>query len=189
MESDNSPPTGADLLPVWQWRGLLILLGAVLAVTAGAALWLSLGGADVPPLAPLSWEQVAIGRECLDAAKWRSPGGMPLTIILAARMLPGSEEQTGWGIQRGHGESALRWEVLPPGYYRHAGETRPFHHVSGETDELRLDLTDDSYVLWLNRERAVSGHTPAQDDAAALWSLIGGAGVCWQRLAVFAGDR
>ena len=177
-------PANDDDLPGWLWRVLLLVLVIVLVFGGGLSGLLAAGLADVSPYGGLLWHAEAGAGACLDvnAVPDELPP-LPLTVILGADVTVGG---SAWGLWIGQDTPAARWEVLPPGYYRHDGVTWPFFHVGGGDDKLRLDLTAAGYTLWLNQERAVAGPLPSGDSMR--WGLVGGQGVCWRHLALYGSD-
>ncbi|GEM_PF-3482714 len=171
-------------VPLWLWRALLLALtGLILGGLSGVVL-LALGAADPPRAGPLQWQQEAESGECLDAAALVLPPlRSPVTVELTAVRMELAASLAVWGVWLGTPEAAgLRWEVLPPGYYRHAGQTIPFYHIGAGENTLRLDISGGHYVLWLNHERATEGAAPVDSFA---WGLVGDAGICWRRLAIY----
>ncbi len=175
---------GADPAPRWLWRALVLLLACLITGGGALAVALRLGIADPPLAGPLAWERRAPEGGCLDViGVTLPPWAAPATLIASARVDAPPEALTRWGVWLGAPDSGPRWEVLPPGNFVHAGQTRPFFHVRAGVNDLRLDLTGEGYTLWLNRERALAGLlTPLPGEA---WGVTGGENVCWQRLALF----
>ena len=174
-------------VPLWLWRALLLALAAlILGGLSGAAL-LALGAADPPRAGSLQWLQEAESGECLDASALDLPLlRPPITVELTAVRTESAASLAVWGLWlRTPDAAALRWEVLPPGYYRHAGQTMPFHHIGAGENTLRLDIHGGHYVLWLNQERATDGAAPADPFA---WGLVEDEGICWRRLALYSPD-
>lgn len=173
-----------DELPPRLWRAIVALPVVILCVGIGAALLLAAGAADPPLPGPVLWERQAPDGECLD------PGGLDLPALQPGRTLEASAasvDHAAWGVQVTAGEQARLWEVLAPGYYRHAGRTIDFHHVHAGFNLLRLDLiagdeAGDRWRLWLNRERAAEGALPAGE---LDWRLVGMEQVCLGRLTVY----
>ncbi|MBN2469354.1 MAG: hypothetical protein JXN59_01420 [Anaerolineae bacterium] len=185
-ESGPQPaPEPPDHAPRWLWWGLVALL--VLLIGGGGALAgaLWLGAADPPLAGPLAWERSAPQGACLDVRGMNLPDRtFPASLVASARVETPPEALTRWGLWLDAPDSAWRWEVLPPGYIVHSGQTWPFFHVQAGVNVLRLDLTTAQYTLWLNRERVLTGE-PGPEGA---WGLVGGEGVCWQRLALYRPD-
>lgn len=175
---------GADPAPRWLWRALTLLLALVLIGGGAAIILLRLGIADPPLAGPLAWERRAPEGGCLDVGGLALPAwGAPATLIASARVDAPPDALTRWGVWLGAPDDGPRWEILPPGYFIHAGQTMPFWHVGAGVTDLRLDLAAAGYTLWLNRERALAGALPPLPGGA--WGVTGGDGVCWQRLALY----
>ncbi len=171
--------------PRWLWRlAVLILAGVVIVGLAGAIL-LTGGAADPPRAGPLRWSVEALPGDCLHVDGLSLPAlSPPFTLESVAEAQNGPDTFTSWGVWLGSPEAGPRWEVLPPGYYRHDGQTIPFHHVRAGQNELRLDvLSGGRYVLRLNRERAAEGEISPDH---LQWGLLGGRGVCWKRIDIYA---
>ncbi len=176
----ESPAEGR--IPRWLWRALLLALGLTAVGGALAAMLLLGGAADPAPAGPLRWEQHAEPPGCLDLGAIPLPTlSPPVTVELAAERLESASEFAAWGLWLERPEGP-RWEVLPSGYYQHAGQTIPFHHVQSGQNTLRLDVADGRHVLWLNRELAGEGPAP---DGPLPWGLVGDAAICWRRLALY----
>ena len=165
------------------WRVLLAGLAALIGIVLLAALLLAAGAADPALPGPLRWAMEAAPGACLDVhGLYLPPITLPITIELRAT----ATDHAAWGLTLGD----LRdWEVVPPGYYRHAGQTWPFLHVAEGGNSLRLALlspdegqTGAHWRLWINLEQA------AQGDLARVgqgWALLAEPGVCWEQLRVY----
>jgi hypothetical protein len=173
-----------EALAPWVWRAVVALPAAIVCGGIGLALLLAAGLADPALPGPVLWARPAPAGECLDVVSLSLPApqaGWTLEVGVLSR------NHAAWGVALTGGQESLAWEVLPPGYYRHAGRTVAFHHVQAGANRLRLDLlaggeSGDRWRLWLNRERAVDGALPAGELG---WRLTGGEGVCLQWLAVY----
>lgn len=177
----------SDHVPRWLWRALGVTLGLVMLGSGLLFGLLALGAADPPFAGPLAWEQVAPAGECLSTTALVLPDlYVPVTVVLRARVETPPAALTTWGLWLDTPESPLRWEVLPPGYFRYAGQTHPFFHVHDGMNDLRLDLAEDSAQLRLNQELALD--MPPASLATANWGLVDRPGVCWQGIAVYSGD-
>jgi hypothetical protein len=176
-------PVPPGSVPRWLWWGALLTLGVVIAGGVIGAVMLALGAGETPPAGPLRWQSESAPTGCLDVAALDLPRLVPpVTLELSAERLEGTSAFATWGLWLDDPGSDLRWEVLPPGYYRYRGQTFPSPHVCDATNDLRLDLIEGRFVLWLNREQAASGPIPA---GMLAWGLVGGEDICWQRLAIY----
>lgn len=171
--------------PCWLWRlAVLSLIGVALIGLVGAIL-LAGGAADPPRAGPLRWSVEAPLAACLDVEGLQLPRlSLPFTLELAAEAQNGPDTLVSWGVWLESPEAGLRWEVLPPGYYRYGEQTIPFHHIHAGWNELRLDMAEGRSVLRLNRERAAEGEFFPDH---LQWGLSGREAVCWKRIAVYAG--
>lgn len=173
-----------EALSPWVWRIVVGLPVAILCGGIGLALLLAAGLADPALPGPVLWERQAPAGECLDAASLSLPAPQ-VGRTLEAGVL--SRDHAAWGVEITVGREVLDWEVLSPGFYRHAGRTVAFHHVQAGANRLRLDFvaggeSGDRWRLWLNREWAAEGALPAGEMD---WRLTGGEGGCLQWLAVY----
>lgn len=179
-------PGETETIPPWLWRMLGLAFGVVILGSLVLFGVLALGVAD-PPAGGLTWEQLALPGECLAVNALELPVlHVPAAIEARAVVETAPEALTTWGVWFGSVDDPYRWEVLPPGYYRYAGQTVPFFHVQTGANDLRLDIDAGRAQLWLNREFAFEASLevlPVVD-----WGILGDAGVCWQRLAVYVLD-
>lgn len=169
-------------VPRWLWRFALLGLAILLLAGITGALLLALGAADVPPLGALRWQQEASPGGCLDIHVLdMTPLDLPATLELTA---VSRAEFAAWGLWlESPGAADLSWLALPPGYYRHAGQTTPFFHIRADENTLRLDLSAAGYRLWFNREQAASGPLLP---LTGPWGLVTEGDVCWRRAAIYA---
>ncbi len=176
-------PESPDVVPIWLWRLVLAALVSVVIGGAITALLLAAGVADPPTAGPVRWRQETLDSGCLGLTEITLPALQPpVTISLAASRLETADPFDTWGLWLENPTTGPRWEVLPPGYYRYQAETFPFPHVGEGRNELRLDLADGAFVLWLNRKRAAAGDWVGDPSA---WGLIGGEPICWHSLALY----
>ncbi len=175
------------MVPRWLWWAALAMLVAVAMGGLVGALLLATGAAEAPRAGPLQWSLTADATGCLDVAALDLPPlSPPATVELTAARLPLADAFAAWGLWLMAADAVFRWEVLPPGYFRHQGQTFPFPSVSDGPNDLRLDLADGMYRLWLNRERAAEGAIPDGALNGPLpWGLLRDEGICWRRLALY----
>ena len=159
--------------------GVVALIGIVLL----AALLLAAGAADPALPGPLRWEMEAAPGACLDVHGLYLP---PITIPITIELRAASTDHAAWGMTLG---DLLDWEVVPPGYTRHAGQTWPFFHMVDGNNTLRLELlksdagqTGAHWRLWINLEPAAEGDLARVGGG---WALLAEPGVCWEQLRVY----
>lgn len=166
------------------WWSIVGILLAIIVVGAGTVLWIASGATDPRPPGSVLWN-VEAEADCLDVTSLELPLlRVPGAVELRADNAAASSSLVSWGLWLDEPASTFRWEVLAPGYYRHAGLTYSFHHVRTGMNTLRVDVADDRITLWLNNERALQME-PA--GPVARWGLIDG-GVCWRRMTVYGAD-
>lgn len=178
----------AEAIPRWLWRALLLACVGLIGVGLAGALLLAAGVADPARLGRLAWSHSAEPGACLEAGILDLPVlAPPYTLELSAARQPDADEFATWGLWLADpGDDSLHWEVLPPGYFRHAGQTVDFHHVHPGENVLRLDVSAGGFVLWLNHERAAAGVAP---EGAVPWGLVDAGDICWSQVAVYAPGR
>ncbi|GAB4575994.1 MAG: hypothetical protein Kow0077_30270 [Anaerolineae bacterium] len=165
-----------------RWLKWFLLLELAVGVMVGGLL--ALGAADPPVAGTVIFDQAADRGECLQQPLLPAVN-LPATLRITATVTTPPEALTTWGVWVAAPQGELRWEVLPPGYYRFGGHTVEFFHVGPGANTLQLNLEmDGTAVLWLNRERALETMLSGQS-SPVVWGLYASGDVCWERITLF----
>ena len=196
--SERRPPP-----PPGVWRGLglaavLLLLSAIAAIgLISAGVFDPRPTGDVANRRDLSAQEIPGGETQLT---WHetSVAGSTFTVRLSAAWATG-EQDVGYGVVVGEQEGHLAAAVSPLGYaavwMTQAGRREmlfpwqlwPHVHRGSETNEIQIQVEDDSVHVRVNRERLWEGQTKPQGAAVGLLAQSFGQGavIDFQTLVTF----